>query len=204
MASTTTHPSLLSRLRNAADGAAWTDFEARYSDLVLGFCLKRGLQFADAEDVRQIVFLKLARSLPHFRYSPERGRFRSYLGQIVRNAIIQHASRPNLADAMVDTDVLSTIPCKEASEADDAWLQEWIDHHLRLAMQTVRATFHPDSVAVFEELLAGRGVTDVAAARGLTIEAVYKIKQRVRNRLRELIDAQLREEEALGDDEASD
>jgi hypothetical protein len=38
-----THPSLLVRLRDANDHAAWSQFVAVYTPLIFGFCCKRGL-----------------------------------------------------------------------------------------------------------------------------------------------------------------
>ena len=93
-----TQPSLLSRVRDGSDQAAWREFEAKYHELLLRYCRARGLQRSDAEDVRQIVMMNLAKFLRNFDYSPEKGGFRSYLGRVVRNSISRHFSRPNPAD----------------------------------------------------------------------------------------------------------
>jgi hypothetical protein len=62
-------------------------------------------------------------------------------------------------------------------------------------MQSVRASTRPESLAIFERLLAGETVADVAKATGSTTEAVYKAKQRVAERLKHEIEGQLRDEE---------
>ncbi|MCA9752374.1 MAG: sigma-70 family RNA polymerase sigma factor, partial [Gemmatimonadetes bacterium] len=90
----TTRPSLLLRLRDPSDRRSWAEFDARYGELIVRYCLRRGLQLADAEDVRQEVLVSLASALKTFEYSPERGRFRGYLGRAVRNAIFRQATRP--------------------------------------------------------------------------------------------------------------
>ena len=59
----TTHPTLLSRVRDHEDHRSWREFDSRYRELILRFCRRRGLQQSDAEDVRQIVMLNLARAL---------------------------------------------------------------------------------------------------------------------------------------------
>ena len=56
----TTHPSLLARIQDLDDHAAWREFDARYRDLILRYCRRKGLQPSDAEYVRQIVMLNLA------------------------------------------------------------------------------------------------------------------------------------------------
>ena len=102
VATDTTHPSLLARVRDPADAAAWHEFEARYRDLIRRYCRRRGLQTADAEDVGQLVMLALARALQHFTFDRSRGRFRDYLGRVVNNAIQRHLSRPTQAPRLLD------------------------------------------------------------------------------------------------------
>jgi RNA polymerase sigma-70 factor (ECF subfamily) len=60
----TTRASLLSRVRDVADEAAWREFQALYHDLLIRFCRRQGLQEADAADVVQTVMANLLRSLP--------------------------------------------------------------------------------------------------------------------------------------------
>lgn len=195
MDSQTTRPSLLSRVGNPADQAAWQEFEARYRELILRYARVRGLQYSDAEDVRQLVMLGLSKSLRNFEYSPERGRFRDYVGRIVRNAVSRFMSRPKTDGVPLDSVVLAVTPAEEDADDGAVWEREWVDHHYRLAMETVRTTFEPKSVGVFERLLMGDNVDTVAGAFDLSTQAVHKIKQRIRDRMQELIAEQIREEE---------
>jgi RNA polymerase sigma-70 factor (ECF subfamily) len=192
MTSEITRPSLLVRVRDPADEAAWRDFEQRYRDLILRYCRASGLQQADAEDVRQAVFLNLAQALRGFRYDSARGRFRGYLHRVVRNAVHRHFRRAAAPAGPLD----SRVPDEGVGEErDERWEREWMFHHYRLALATVRATFEPQSVSVFERLVQGASVVEVARETGLSEAAVHKIKQRVRDRLRELIEQQLLEED---------
>src|SRR5262245_33077190 len=83
----TTRATLLDRVRDADDVAAWLEFDAAYREMLLRFCRSRGLQHADAEDVIQLVFVRLTGGLIRFRYDPARGRFRDYLFRCVRSAL---------------------------------------------------------------------------------------------------------------------
>lgn len=195
MPSETTHPSLLSRLRNPDDEKAWHDFDARYRELIRRFCRRRGLQVADAEDVAQLVLLALSRSMRSFRFDPARGRFRDYLGRVVKNAIQRQLARPSRNVRVLEVSVLDALADPGADPLEPAWLDEWRKHHLRLAMRAVRAAFKPESLAVFEKLLAGTSVADAAQAFDTTPEAVQKIKQRIGLRLREEIEKQVQDEE---------
>lgn len=62
-------------------------------------------------------------------------------------------------------------------------------------MQQVRATFEERSVEIFDRLLAGGTVNTVAEDYRTTAQAVHKVKQRIRNRLKELIAAQVKDED---------
>ncbi len=193
MAWVTTHPSLLERLRDGTDDDAWAEFDRRYGELIVRYCRGRGLSLADAEDVRQIALMNFARAARGFEYSPQRGRFRSYLGQVVRSAISRHCRRPIRAELALDNSVLSSIADEEP--ADELWEQQWVRHHLRVAMQTIRSTYSPRSVEAFDRLLAGRSTRDVAREMEMSEEAVHKVKQRIRDRLKTLVAVQLQEED---------
>jgi RNA polymerase sigma-70 factor (ECF subfamily) len=193
--SDTTHPSLLSRVCDARDETAWREFEARYRDLIRRYARQRGLQAADAEDVSQLVLLALLRALPRFRLDPARGRFRDYLGRIARNAINRHVSRPREPLPLLETSVLESLAVCDGEVVEPTWNDEWTQHHFRLAMRCVEAEFKPASLAIFERLLAGESVAEVARACATTPEAVHKVKQRVGERLKAVIEGQVRDEE---------
>jgi hypothetical protein len=69
-------PRLLSRIRDRCDHSAWRELDARYRDLLMKFCRRRGVPNAGAEHLVQAVFADLSRSLPQFTYQRDRGRFR--------------------------------------------------------------------------------------------------------------------------------
>ncbi|MCO6439453.1 MAG: sigma-70 family RNA polymerase sigma factor [Phycisphaerae bacterium] len=188
-----TKPSLLVRVRDPSDLNAWREFEARYRELIVRYCLRRGLQMADCEDVQQLVWINLCKGIRTFEYDPRRGRFRDYLRRTVRNAIARHFARPNQAPRALDTAVLAVFQAEV--EQDTVWDQEWVNHHYRLAMQTVRATFEPRSVALFEGLLGGQSAAELADSFGVSAQSVHKVKQRIQKRLGELIAGQIQEED---------
>jgi len=201
-----TQRTLLQRLRDPADEAAWQLFEARYRDLVVRFARSRGQQQADAEDIAQAVLASLfalfrAPGKP-FEYDPQRGRFRDYLFRCVRNAITRHATRQKtlsgtgVARPIDSTDgLLTDIPAPDSNETSN-WESEWMDHHYRLALATVRLTFEPVSIDVFERCLRGDAIREIADSMAMTEQGVHKIKQRIRDRMQALIAEQIRDEDA--------
>ena len=192
--SPTTSPSLLERVRDPADAEAWREFDQRYGELIVRYAHRIGLQLTDAEDVRQNVLLKLAQALPEFRYDPSRGRFRHYLSRIARNEVFRHVRCPGTKPVEVDTDARIASQEVAVPLPDATWEEEWIDHHLRLAMRIVRKSCDSQSLSIFERLLAGGNVEDVAREFGVSAAAVHKVKQRIRDRLKTLIETQIRDE----------
>lgn len=194
-----TQPSLLSRVRDPSNDAAWREFEAKYRGLLIRFCRRQGWQQADAEDLVQTVMTSLVRSLPGFVYDPRRGRFRDYLYRAVRNAMSQRSARPRERSGALDT--LEDSPDGGSALHDPAaaaaWEQEWVDHHYRLAMSSVRAAFEPRSVEVFERSVAGESVESLAGRFNMSTQAVHKVRQRIRARLESLIAAQVRDEDRV-------
>src|SRR5262245_6083127 len=49
-----------------------------------------GLQQSDAEDITQVILLRLWESLRDFDYDPDKGSFRGYLTRVVGNAVTDH------------------------------------------------------------------------------------------------------------------
>jgi RNA polymerase sigma-70 factor (ECF subfamily) len=190
-----TRPSLLERLHDRGDEEAWDEFQQLYRDLILRYCRACGLHTWDAEDVRQIVFLTLIRLLPRFRYDRSRGRFRNYLGHVIRHAILHHRRWRASSPAPIELRQLEIPTGPNDAEEDPLWTREWHDHHLRIAFDAVRRAAHPRDVDLFEHLLAGHTVESVANRFRMSVPAVQKVRQRIGRRLRERIRIQMRDED---------
>jgi RNA polymerase sigma factor (sigma-70 family) len=197
MATDATRPSLLSRVRDTADQAAWSEFDSRYRDLILRYVCRQGLSAADAEDVRQLVMMRLLRVLPGFRYDAAHGRFHDYLYRVTRCSISDYRRSPKSRPAPVlDGEELRRAIESGSEPTDPTWEQEWLDHHLRVALAAVRENSDARSVAIFERLLNGASAEQAGTEFGLSAEAVHKVKQRIRDRVQARIAAQIREEDA--------
>ncbi|MFO0830853.1 MAG: sigma-70 family RNA polymerase sigma factor [Phycisphaerales bacterium] len=199
-----TRLTLLSRVRDPSDTAAWREFEDMYREMLVRFCLSQAVQHADAEDAVQQVFTNLSRTLPGFVYDPQRGRFRDYLFRATRNAITALRSRKRPITGLMPLSQDESRVGWEPDTGDQpspaesaAWEKEWVAHHYRRALTKVRAQFEPRSVEVFERNVAGVSVALLAQEFGMTEEAVYKVRQRVRARMQELIEEQVRDEDRV-------
>ncbi|MFM9957652.1 MAG: RNA polymerase sigma factor [Phycisphaerales bacterium] len=191
-----TSTTLLRTVRNGDDRAAWDRFDTAYREMLLRFCRSRGVQHADAEDVIQRVFFKLVGGLKAFEYQPGRGRFRDYLFKCVRSAMIDLKVCPSMRAGQVSH---AEEAAAGDAELEASWEREWVDHHYRTALVSLRAHAQEQSVAVLEMALGGRSVPEIAADLGMSEAAVYKAQQRMKDRLREIIAQQVRREDGLDD-----
>ena len=84
----TTRVSLLVRLRDTADQAAWEEFVSIYQPVIFRFARQRGLQQADAHDLAQEVLSAVAQRIPDWQPDQDRARFRTWLSRIASNQTV--------------------------------------------------------------------------------------------------------------------
>src|SRR5450755_4571265 len=119
-----TRASLLLRLRDPRDEAAWTQFVDLYTPLVYSYARKNGLRDADAADLCQEVLGAVAASVGRLEYDPRRGAFRSWLFTIVRRKLSNWCrTRRNQRDDTDDAGIIELCPAPAGEEA--AWEAEW-------------------------------------------------------------------------------
>jgi RNA polymerase sigma-70 factor (ECF subfamily) len=181
-----TRPSLLLRLRDARDAAAWETFVDTYGPLVYGYCRGKGLQEADAADVTQDVLGEVARSMPAFRYDPGRGRFRGWLGTLTRRRLARFLDgRQRRVPTSAGDEGLADVA---GPEEDPEWTTAFHQAVLQAALQRVRLHFESPTWAAFERTwIEDRPPAAVAAELGIPLETVYVAKSRVLKALREKI-----------------
>jgi RNA polymerase sigma factor (sigma-70 family) len=185
-----TRPSLLVRLRDVADRAAWEQFVDIYAPLVYRFARRRGLQDADAADVSQEVLKAVAGACHRLDYDPRRGTFRGWLLTVARNKLLtfvarrrRHAERHGTADAQP---LLDEQPAREQEEA--VWDQEYEQRLFDWAAERVRGDFQETTWQAFwRTAVDGLAPADAARELGLSVGAVYIARSRVLARLREQI-----------------
>ncbi len=185
-----TRRSLIVKLRDPADSAAWIEFVALYEPLVYRLARHKGLQDADARDVCQEVFQAVARSID--RWEPDRGSFRGWLSRIARNLLInfltRHRFQPRGSGATSVQELLEAHPAADPA-ATALFEAEYQRRLLRWAAEEVRPEFTPATWQAFwQTAVEDRPPGDVAAELGLSVGAVYIARSRVLSRLRRRIE----------------
>jgi len=186
-----TRASLLARLGDPEDRAAWQQFVELYGSLVYGFARQRCLQDADAADLTQEVFLAIAQVAGRWNYDPRQGSFRGWLYGLTRNKIARFLqSRQGQAQGSGDSDLHQRLAEEPNRGADPeaAWEREFQQHVFRLAAARIEDNFSPTTWQAFwQTAVEGKSGAVVAAELGLSVGAVYVARSRVLARLTDQI-----------------
>ena len=192
-----TRESLLLRLKDGRDEGAWHEFHDIYGRLIFGYTLHFDISYAEAEDIVQEVCIKVFRQIVRFDYSPERGRFRSWLKTITRNAVIDYLRRKQ-SRQKTSHEFREHMEIELEAEAkvdDEIWSMEWEKAVYENALERVRKRIGEDSFLIFRRyVLEDQSAQNVANETTLDANAIYAVKHRVLKYLREEVETILKNE----------
>lgn len=181
-----TRASLLIRVRDPADQAAWQEFVEIYRPVILRLARHKGMQPADADDVAQQVLLSVAKAVEE--YDPRRARFRTWLHRIARNAILNALTRGKPDRGSGDTGMRAILSQHESHDGPDSDLLrlEYRREVFRWAAKQVRKEFQDDTWSAFWlTAVDGRDGDSVAQELGKSRGAIYAARSRVTRRIQE-------------------
>ncbi len=184
-----TRPSLLIRLRDHQDHAAWGQFVEVYAPLIYGYLRTRGLQDADAADLTQFCLHQVATHVGSLEYDPRHGSFSGWLFTIVRNRLRSFRDRRR-QQGSGDSGVQRLLENQAAPEPDEAreWEREYKGGLFAWAAEQVRPVVQEATWQAFwRTAVEGKSGKEVARELGMTVAAVYLAKGRVVARLQALI-----------------
>lgn len=191
---TATHTTLLARLSQGSDGAAWAEFHERYGELIRRFARSRSMQASDCDDILQEVLLSLSKAMPTFRYDPTRGKFRSYLKTMVIHAIAKRMRQKSASTSLGSIEE-TTRNLGQDPKVENEWEAEWRQHHVRTALKVIESEFRPADVEAFRRYaLQDHDPDTIAKDLGLSVDSVYQAKSRILKRLGTVIKEQIAEE----------
>ncbi len=179
----TTSLTLLKRVRQTNDQAAWNRFVSLYSPLLFAFARRASMNDSDAADVVQDVFLVLMAELPGLEYDGVRKNFRGWLKTITVNKCRERQRRRVVVSEGNESGLSGVVDDATVSKF---WENEYQKHLIARALEIMQAEFEPTTwQACWQTTVKERPVADVAAELGITINAVYVARSRVLRRLRE-------------------
>ena len=192
-----TRASLLLRVPNPDDQAAWEEFVEIYRPLIIRYARKRAMQQADAEDVAQRVLVNVAQAVERRPHDLSRAKFRTWLHQVANNAILNAVTRtrPDRSTGasgerhVLENTLENALEDRHDVEGPDSDLLrlEYRREMFRWAANRVRPEFKPDTWQAFW-LTAVENLTIEAASQQLrkTAGAIYAARSRVIRRIREV------------------
>jgi RNA polymerase sigma factor (sigma-70 family) len=185
-----TRASLLIRVRDPADQAAWHEFVEIYRPLILRLARQKGMQEADGEDVAQEVLAAVAKAVEQREHDPQRARFRTWLNRVAHNAILNALTRGKPDRGSGDSALLAVLNQHESHTGPDSDLLR-LEHRrevFRWAARQVRKEFHQATWVLFW-LTAVEGHTVEAVAEELAKNpgAIYAARSRVIRRIQEKV-----------------
>jgi RNA polymerase sigma-70 factor (ECF subfamily) len=184
-----TQATLLRRLRDGTDPLAWQEFFDRYGRLLYTCARRRGCSDHTAEEVVQDAMLALFERRDVFRYDPAQGRFRDWLGGMVRNKVAERRRRPSerVRARGGDSDGHVVDPPADDVAPDEAWEAAFEASLLSVLLDVVRREVSPRTFQAFELFtLQSLSGAEVARITGCTRNAVYQARRKVLRRLEEL------------------
>ena len=148
---------------------------------------------ADFDDLVQNVLLKLWRSI--VSYDPDKARFRTWLGVVVRNAVYDQFTEAKRHGKLLqhELDSLQMLEQEPASEIEQLIEKEWADYVTSLAMERIEKLFSEEAVKSFTMSHDGVSAKEIAEKLNLSPDSVYTLKSRVKSRFIKEIKAVIEE-----------
>ena len=184
-----TRHSLIERLRDLDDAAAWQEFFDTYWKLIYCAAVKSGLSDSEAEDVVQETVIGVARKMGTFHYDPQTCSFKGWLMLVTRCRIIDHLRKrqthPNSFVALPSDTTTTGAGLQIADPAAEVrfegmWDEEWRKNLVDAAMERVKQSVKPEHYQIFylhsvKNMLA----RDIGRLLGVSTAKVYVVRHRV-------------------------
>jgi RNA polymerase sigma-70 factor, ECF subfamily len=190
----TTRLTLLERVRDRSDHAAWAEFVAIYDRLLRRWCRHYRLGAEAADELCQRTWIKVFPLMEEFQYDPGRG-FRRWLWRVFESRAMEVLGERTFVrlprgDAWPGAELDSNRLDLDDIGFDGADVEARPERlillrHAEEAQAAVRARVDPNTWASFwQTMIEDRPVSEVAHSMGKSYAAVYYGSQRVSRMLR--------------------
>ena len=185
-----TRHTLLDRARNQDDKSAWSEFVEYYEQYIYNILRHIGLPTHDAEELCQDILVKLWKKLPEFTYDSARGKFRSWLGVMIRNDANRYFYTKNRKDKVIETNEDALANNQDISNdlnIDEIIESEWDSYIANLAWENVRGRFKENTQKAFTMYLEDIEVDKIAEELKVKKNTVYVYINRIETHIKEEI-----------------
>lgn len=168
------------------DPDGWRRLCAIYTPLVRWWCHRRAVSRQDVEDLVQDVLVTVLAKVEKFERGPQRGSFRSWRREIIRRKVQEYFRRSRSQPAGAGGDDARERLAQVSAGPEDGGDATERSILLHAALEETRGRVEPTTwEAATRTLIGNESPTEVAAALGITVNAVYIAKSRVLSRLHE-------------------
>lgn len=185
---TITTTELLDGLHQSGNRAAWSEFDRRYRPILVAFLRRMGLNETDAADVAQDTLACFVKDYRLHKYDRQHGRLRSWLIGIARCRLVDARRATRRRFEVRGESAIQGMP--DDCDAESIWEIEERRFIFEQAVAELRQTtrFNEKTIEAFDRVvLKQEAVESVSAHLGLTAQEIYNAKNRVVDRLREIV-----------------
>lgn len=199
----TTRSSVLQAVTDTTDKAAWERFFDLYAGFVFAVARSKGLSAHDADDIVQTIFIELSNKMKTFTYDSTKGKFRSYLLELINWRVMDKLR--SIKNEIAQKATLCNEPTIQASGTSSQIIErEWRTAALNEALRRLQPDVNAEHFAAFvESTIEGLDTTTVMNLHGLTRDNLYQIRKRITAKLEPLIKTVLHEMDHIGGDATS-
>ena len=151
-----TSQSLLERLHDRADHAAWQRLLTVYEPWLRGWLSRHELQPADVENVLQDILLAVSAKLPEFVHNGQPGAFRAWLRTILTNRVRHFLRGQRQRETLISPQPLSDW-LDELADPHSILSRQWDQEHdqqlVRRSLASIQAEFTAATWQVFQMLV---------------------------------------------------
>lgn len=188
----TTRKTLLDRVKDTEDSAAWQEFYDLYRPILYKFACEYGANSDAAREIAQDCMGRLSRRMRTFVYQPGKkpGRFRAYLKRLVHNRVIDWWEKQlPQGGTRVMKGLAGNPGTSPGARLDEIWLNEHIRHCMRQIGKRMR---RPERYEAFKlRVINNWPVPRVAEKLSMTAKEVHEAKAFGLKLLKEMMESLL-------------
>lgn len=178
----TRHTLLQKACKNESD--SWNELLDIYEGFINFLISKFRGPHVDHEELKQIISIKLWQSLS--TYEREKGSFRTWLGRVARNNIINY-----LKSEKIRSEHLSNFSKELDADKDhlddneiDHFVEiEWKNYIMEMAMKNLNGSFSENAISILKLSLSGYKNDEISTMLNIKPDSVKVLKSRITQRL---------------------